>query len=71
MCYIIKYISIATLEPPLSTKAAIGMTFLTIVPAIIFGAFVVYSYANHLKRLFNFITSSSRSSIIPTTTATN
>jgi hypothetical protein len=53
---------LATLEPPLSTKSAIGMTFLTIVPATIFGAIIVYSYANHLKRLFDFMKISSRSS---------
>jgi hypothetical protein len=41
---------LGTLEPQLSTDAAIGLAFLTIVPAIGFGIIVIISYLSHINR---------------------
>ena len=42
---------LATLEPPLSTDAAIAMAFLTIFPAIGFAIMVIISYSSHINRV--------------------
>jgi hypothetical protein len=44
---------LATLEAPLSTSAAIGMSFLTIVPAFALGGLVVYGYLGQLKQIMS------------------
>jgi hypothetical protein len=46
---------LTSLTTPLTSRAAIGMGFLTVLPATGFGSVVIYSYRLHILRLVNFV----------------
>jgi hypothetical protein len=56
---------LSTLEVPLSTRAAIGMAFLTIVPAFVFAGIVMYGYMGHIERIVGYVKQKTQRSLSP------